>query len=508
MKNKNIGLVLIIIFTLNASILVVSTPASWVVNGISICTARGDQWYPEICSDGAGGAIITWRDSRNGYWDIYAQRIDSTGSVRWALNGIPICDAVDHQIDPMICSDGNGGAFFVWGDKRNGANWQIYAQRVDANGNKKWSENGIVICNKSCVVNHQIIYSGNGNIIIAWKDYRPEDAIYAQKLDLNGNIQWKTNGAPICNATSTQWTPRICTDGEGGAIIVWDDERRFDYWNEDLYAQRINSDGVVQWEFNGVNISNSGGSTSPGQLVSDKNGGAIITWLDDRSGNYNVYAQRVSHDGALLWNQGGIIICDADNSKGYTRIVEDGWGGAIVTWEDCRTGSNWDIYAQRIDPNGIMKWEENGVLMYNADNDGDLYSTLRHQSCYDGKSGIYVVYLDYRNNLSSRDVYAQYIDLNGYIQWENNGKPICNDPNDQGYPKAVVTKYGGAITVWPDYRNGFDADIYAFLTSLSQIIGGYNVILLLLISLPIIVLIIKKTRKFMNPKIYDKENEK
>ena len=496
---RNIGLVLILLFTLNTSVLGVSSSTSWVVNGIPICTAIGNQWYPEICSDGAGGGIITWRDSRNGYWDIYAQRVDSTGSVRWALNGIPICTAVDHQIDPVMCVDGKGGAFFVWGDKRNGANWQIYAQRVDANGNKKWSENGIVICNKSCVVDPQILYCGNGHAIITWVDHRVGDSLYSQKIDSNGNIQWKANGVLICNATSYQDNPRICTDGEGGAIIMWDDERRYGYYDEDIYAQRISSDGVVQWEFNGVNISNSIGSTSPGQLVSDKNGGAIITWVDDRNGNYNVYAQRVNHYGALLWKKSGIIICDADNSKGYTRIVEDGWGGAIITWEDCRTGSNWDIYTQRIDPNGVMKWEENGVLMYNADNDGDLYSTLRHQSYYDGKNGIYVVYLDYRNNLSSRDIFAQYIDLNGDIQWKRNGNPICNHPNDQGYPKAVINKYGNAITVWPDYRNGFDADIYAFLTSLSQIIDSYNIMLLLLISLPMIMAIIiyinKRRRK-------------
>jgi len=389
MKNKNIGMAIILIFTLNTSVLVVPTSASWVVNGISICTARGDQWYPEICSDGAGGAIITWRDSRNGDWDIYAQRVDSTGSVLWASNGIPICNAVNHQIDPMICIDGNGGAFFVWGDKRNDVNWQIYAQRVDANGNIQWTENGIVICNKSCVVNHQILYSGNGNAIITWVDHRAGDSLYSQKIDFNGNIQWEPNGVLICNATSYQRNPQICSDGQEGAIIIWDDERRTGYYEEDIYAQRISSNGVVQWEFNGECISNSRSEVTSCRLVSDKDGGAIISWLDDRSGNYNVYAQRVNYDGILLWNQSGVIICDENNMPGFTSIVEDGSGGAIITWEDDRTGSNWDIYAQRIGLDGIIKWEQNGVLLYNADNDGDLYSTLRHQSYYDGKSGIY-----------------------------------------------------------------------------------------------------------------------
>ncbi|MFX0024508.1 MAG: hypothetical protein ACFE9S_19495 [Candidatus Hermodarchaeota archaeon] len=496
MSNIKFLFVIILLYTPTISPLGSISSTSWIDNVIPICTEWGDQWGLEICSDGVGGAIITWRDGRNGAWDIYAQRVDSSGSIQWTTNGIAICNETDHQIDPKICSDGHGGAFIVWGDRRNGNNYQIYAQRVNADGIIQWSENGIVICDRRCVVNHQILYGNDENLIVTWIDYRPDDGIFAQKVDLNGNIQWKTNGIPICNATSTQWDPRICTDGEDGAIIIWDDERRFDYLNEDIYAQRISSNGIVQWEINGVNISNSIGSTSPAQLVSDKNGGAIITWLDDRSGDYNVYSQRVNSTGSIQWVPDGITICNANNSQGSTCIVEDGLGGVVITWEDCRTGSNWDIYAQRIGLDGSIKWEEDGVLLYNANNDGDLYSTLYHQSYYNGKNGVFLVYLDYRNTDSSRDIYAQHLNLNGKIQWEHNGKAICNDLSDQGSPKAAITGFGKAIIVWGDNRN-FDTDIYASLINLypNQIINAYHVFLLLMISFPVILILVIKIKK-------------
>ena len=44
------------------------------------CNAIGYQEEPEICSDGRGGAIIVWRDKRTGYYDSYAQRVDSNGN--------------------------------------------------------------------------------------------------------------------------------------------------------------------------------------------------------------------------------------------------------------------------------------------------------------------------------------------------------------------------------------------------------------------------------------------
>ncbi len=56
----------------------------WTADGVAICEAADNQDEVQIVIDGKGGAIITWRDNRNsgssGY-DIYAQRINSAGSV-------------------------------------------------------------------------------------------------------------------------------------------------------------------------------------------------------------------------------------------------------------------------------------------------------------------------------------------------------------------------------------------------------------------------------------------
>src|SRR5512140_3012222 len=75
----------------------------------AICTAVGDQVSPAIVSDGAGGAIIAWQDSRSGTSDIYAQKIDAAGTVQWAANGVAICTAANDQLYQSIVSDGAGG---------------------------------------------------------------------------------------------------------------------------------------------------------------------------------------------------------------------------------------------------------------------------------------------------------------------------------------------------------------------------------------------------------------
>ena len=73
-------------------------------------------------------------DSRPaGNTDIFVQRIDSTGLPKWTANGVAICTEASDQSVPALAEDGNGGAIIVWKDARNG-NSDIYAQRINSLG--------------------------------------------------------------------------------------------------------------------------------------------------------------------------------------------------------------------------------------------------------------------------------------------------------------------------------------------------------------------------------------
>ena len=118
-------------------VLIIAAPsvwANWVQDGVALCTATGGQYYPTIVSDGAGGAIVTWYDYRSGNADIYAQRVNSSGTVQWTANGVAISTATNSQDTPTIVSDGAGGAIITWRDYRSGTNRDIYAQKVESLG--------------------------------------------------------------------------------------------------------------------------------------------------------------------------------------------------------------------------------------------------------------------------------------------------------------------------------------------------------------------------------------
>ena len=99
----------------------------------------------------------------------------------------------------------------------------------------------------------------------------------------------------------------------------------------------------------------------------DGAGGAIVVWYDYRSGgSNNIYAQHVLASGAVdpAWPADGRALCTAANNQHYPQIVSDGTGGAIVTWQDYRSGTNYDVYAQRANSSGLAQWAANGVAVF------------------------------------------------------------------------------------------------------------------------------------------------
>ncbi|MDO9391673.1 MAG: T9SS type A sorting domain-containing protein [bacterium] len=423
MKTKFWGLLLAVLM-----LTALSAWAQWQLNGNATCTATGNQLYPTIVSDGAGGAIITWYDYRSGSnYDIYAQRVNAAGVALWTADGVAICTATDAQLNPTIVSDGAGGAIITWYDARSGAN-DIYAQRISAAGVAQWTADGVAVCAAASSQYYPTIVSdGAGGAIITWQDYRSgtSNDIYAQRINALGVVQWTADGVAICTATADQNYPTIVSDGSSGAIITWYDVRSGTSY--DIYAQRVNALGAVQWAANGLAICTATGNQQYPTIVSDGAGGAIITWHDNRSGTYDIYAQRVNAAGAAQWTADGVAICTATGTQQYPTIVSAGAGGAIITWHDGRSGTN-DIYAQRINALGVAQWTADGVAICTATGN-QLYPTI----ISDGAGGAIITWYDAR--ISTADIYAQRLDRGDGSYYGRNAPDIVKAPdipNDQG----------------------------------------------------------------------------
>ena len=331
---------------------------AWPTAGLSVCSASGEQTSPRIVADGAGGAIIVWSDSRGNVDvapDIYAQRVSPTGGTWWTADGVPVVLAPGSQYWGGIAADGSGGIFVVWQDNSN----VITAQRLyGPTGAQLWGAAGLPICTAPGTKSAEAVASEGGRLFVAWHDLRGTVAfdIYAQSVTLNGTILWAANGAPVCVTAPNQIHPRILPDGLGGAYVGWMEVDNSAFY-DDLYVQRLDPAGNPLWALNGVPLCIAAGQQTEMQVTSDQRNGAIFTWQDFRNGgdftNSDLYAQRVSDAGLMLWGAGQLAVTTAPNNQSSPAMVSDGAGGAIIAWGDER-GVDPDVYAQQVGATGAL----------------------------------------------------------------------------------------------------------------------------------------------------------
>lgn len=345
---------------------------------LPVCRATGAQSSQKLVSDGAGGAFVTWTDERNGTSnrDIYAHHLLASGVMdpTWPVDGLAVCSQPNYQLASTMVADGMGGALLTWRDFRNGTDLDIYAQHLLASGvDPAWPADGVAICT---AVGEQyyafIVSDGSGGAIIPWMDLRNglNYDIYAQHLLASGVVDpvWPADGRALSTAENSQQNPLLVSDNAGGAIVVWQDYRGGT--SLDLYAQRILASGVVDpaWPTDGRALCTATGDQTSHQAAPDGAGGVLVSWQDMRNGNNDIYAAHVLQSGVLdlAWPADGRALCTQASSQTGPGIATDGGGGGYVAWNDSRAGANTAVYVQHVAANGIVDpaWPLDGRAIF------------------------------------------------------------------------------------------------------------------------------------------------
>ena len=272
---------------------------------------------------------------------------------------------------------------------------------------------------------------------------------------------WEITATPVCIATGDQQNAKIIQTSDGDFIITWDDGRGIDY---NIYAQKFDSRGNPQWTLDGIPVCNASGAQFHNRPFSDGYGGVYILWWDGRSGtDFDIYAQRIDSSGAPLWDVDGIPISNLGGDQIGFDVCSDGLisdggpGGIIVTWQDEREGNNlWDIYAQRITLNGVTLWDDNGTVVCNAT---ERQTNPKIVPDYNG--GAFISWTDRRSGSTDadRDIYITRINSAGDIYWTKNGIVVCSASGEQSYQFMINGWLESAIIMWTDRRDG-EPDIY------------------------------------------------
>ncbi len=368
----------------------------------------------------------------------------------WVKDGSVVIQRIWDQEESLAVPDGEGGVFVVFHDRRASESvdnsYDIYAQRLDGDGNQLWGTDGAAVCTVTgSQINPEAVPDGFGGLLIAWEDISAgERDIYVQRLDANGVRQWNAGGVPVVTRIGAEWDPRLVADGTGGVYIAWW-EYAFDQPSSDVYAQRVSAAGVPQWATDGIAVANILGLSERGvQAISDGSGGVIIGWSDDRWIDSDVFAQRLAPDGTKLWTSGGSNVSNVAGTDEYlTNLVADGSGGGYVVWEDNRSGSA-DFYAMRFNAAGLWMWGDGRAVVVEPSIQSDANAIL-------AENGDLIVGWHDQRASGDLNLYAQRLaaaDGNG--MWVNQGAPVSLDPGTQSELKMATDGADGAIFTWRD----------------------------------------------------------
>ena len=425
---------------------------------LALCTVAQTQREARICNDDAGNIFIFWRDYRNEPTifggDLYAQKLDMSGVPLWTSNGTNIISSFGGQFDIKVISDGKQGAYLVWRTSPNSfQNYSLHAQRINNNGNKLWGSSNITVqSGLGTTLNQSITMNEDGDLLIIWQlglTGTPNSMdIYAQKINSNGVVQWNSNGLAICLTSAISILgPKIISDQNDGAYVCWSDNRN-GLSNFDIYAQRISSNGTPLWSVNGIPICTKTGAQGTKHIFSDNNGGAILFWEDIQETTYSIYGQRIDSTGNKLWEPDGRLLYSTTTAFAQYEFVLDRNKEIFFLWST----SEGNIYAQKIDNDGNIIWS-NSIPICTTQSSVSYLATYQSDV-----NGIVIGWLDNRNG--NYNIYSQWISADGVAKWDNNGVAICNETHEQSDYSITSDKFGGAVITWADMRNG-NFDVYA-----------------------------------------------
>ena len=231
-------------------------------------------------------------------------------------------------------------------------------------------------------------------------------------------------------------------------LIAWTDRR--DPNHQYLYGAKVMADGTMPWGegVNGIPICTEGYGQYDIVVCPDMTTGGMYCAWEERLdvGDRDIYMQRISGDGSMLWQTNGIPICDAYLKQQRVKIAvsfsDSSQDGVVCVWDDARSTEACDeIYAQKIAHDGTALWGENGVLVYGNDCPGGT-DAYRRSDCIstDFVGGAIISWSDYRNSDETnpfQDLFSVRLNDQGINQWTNCGVTIAD-----GYGEdinAVVT---------------------------------------------------------------------
>lgn len=327
-----------------------------------------------------------------------------------------------------------GNTWFYMGGSYN-AN---YVQLFDSTGVALLGDTDLMLLSdykqqQSVPINQTLYVDRDGNAIVVVSDMRyntdgtDTPAFTAYKISQTGEQLWGAEGVALNKDAHTYINGFLGFTqlSDGSYVFTWlhSDETEV-IWNIDI--QRVSSDGKLQWNVEDTRVGDPTGKTMyfwP-YVVDAGNAQCILVYT--KGSNYDLYARKLDFDGTPVWSEDTRIYKGGFPMIPLWTILDvepSGDGGVIITWYD-------DRFFTDIESIYMTYVKSNGELGFSAGEEGQRlsYSGLRalSTSCkYDPASDTFIaLWREASSGQGSYRIVAQSVSKDGELLWGENGLEI------------------------------------------------------------------------------------
>ncbi|MEM8934021.1 MAG: hypothetical protein AAGE94_22710, partial [Acidobacteriota bacterium] len=372
----------------------------------------------EIVADPAGGAFVAHSERFNGSDStMLVQRFDETGTSVWA-NPVVVSLAFEARIDPTVVPDGAGGAYVCFRLLQTGGIW---CQHVDRDGAVSWDPNGLPAGGVgTAAILPQTISDGEGGVLVFWGNLGRFDAtqpepflLHGQRFDRQGQRLWGADGLLIRTSgllSAGSYVPEVfeaVPDGEGGAVLAFDDSVDPVALNFDVVAQRVTRDGDLLWSDGAVVYAGAANRTHDATIATPDGGAVVITRESTgaEATGTELRLYRLSGDGEHLWSTDGVPLSDpASEHLDYFSHGSFDRGILQVAWthQTAQFSIDFDIHVSRFRADGQRLGPLGGTVVMPANHARFCQAFVFSEVT--GKA--LIVWDDLRGDFIDGDVYA------------------------------------------------------------------------------------------------------
>lgn len=393
-------------------------------------------------------------------------------------------------VDWDMITDDSDNAVIVFTDTRNGSSINPFAYRISPQGNFLWGSNGITLTDNSSIfqANPVVAKTTDNSFVIAWIYTSTPRKVAMQKLSSAGAKLWGT--APIfLSGTGVELFdyPALVTSDNGSVIALWSGYTGsfLSPQNYRLYSQKFNSAGTPVWNSTQDTVYSLGrvsGFFVP-KLISDGNNGAIYVWQDDRAfvNLSSTYVQRYTSAGLGMFPVNG---SEASTTPGNNKF--DAWasymnstGETYLIWKMSNgLQSQFGVYGQKFNSSGLRQWSDDGKVFQPLGS-----NSMERLLCFTKDTGVVFAYNESIFGSVNNLIKCFSTDRSGNIIWGNYIHTVSSPNSEKLKLDGIISNNKMTMLTWSDRRLD-GGGIYAQNINSNGTLGNITGITPVLSSIP------------------------